>query len=265
MSTDRDIITHAVGVISASTTDDAARQSIARVGLAMRAERARAKDPRAWDRVTPQSVIAVMEWCARYGLPPGASPPVCYIIPQGGSVQARITHIGYATLLARVGIRLRTVPVAMADEIEVDCGTVTRHRPASIHAEPASLTDLAGVIVCVSGRGYPAELRLWVPRSVVETAMRASQSRGGPWQTHPIPMARAAAIRAAFRRGDIIAEGFDLADDIVPEQVTATVTGPGARLAAAEQRLLSAPVDAPAWPDAVEAEAVEAEGAAGAR
>jgi hypothetical protein len=61
-------------------------------------------------------------------------------------------------------------------------------------------------------------------------------------------MARAAAIRAAFRRGDIIAEGLQLPED--PDEVAAQreaerverARGPGADLARARQ--LAAPVDA---------------------
>jgi hypothetical protein len=61
-------------------------------------------------------------------------------------------------------------------------------------------------------------------------------------------MARAAAIRAAFRRGDIIAEGLQLPED--PDEVAAAreaerverARGPGADLARTRQ--LAAPVDA---------------------
>jgi hypothetical protein len=70
-------------------------------------------------------------------------------------------------------------------------------------------------------------------------------------------MARAAAIRAAFRRGDIIAEGMELPED--PDEVAAqreaerverATRGPAADLARARQ--LAAPVDA--WEAAAEPE-----------
>jgi hypothetical protein len=128
----------------------------------------------------------------------------------------------------------------------VDLGVIVAHR-ADLDAEPQTLEDLRGVAVCYSVAGQP-EVRLWVGMSAIRAARSASRSRGGPWETHPVQMARAAAIRAAFRRGDIIAEGLTLPED--PDEVAAAreaerverARGPGADLARTRQ--LAAPVDA---------------------
>jgi recombinational DNA repair protein RecT len=244
----RSIIDAAEGALLASVSDEAARAAVARVALAVRGQRARAKPAQQadWDRCAPASYVAAIEWCARHGLYPGGSPPTVYLLPQAGELQARITHIGYATLAARVGIRLRTVAVHKADELRLDCGLVVMH-DQDPDTEPASLDDLRGVIVCYAAAGQP-ETRLWVGMSAIRAARSASRSRGGPWETHPVQMARAAAIRAAFRRGDIIAEGLQLPED--PDEVAAQrdaerverARGPGADLARARQ--LAAPVDA---------------------
>jgi len=245
----RSIIDAAEGALLASVSDEAARMAVARVALAMRGQRARAKPAQQadWDRCAPASIVAAIEWCARHGLYPGGSPPTVYLIPQAGELQARITHIGYATLAARAGIRLRTVAVHKADELHLDCGLVVTHGQDP-DTEPASLEDLRGVIVCYASPGQP-ETRLWVGMAAIRAARSASRSRGGPWETHPVQMARAAAIRAAFRRGDIIAEGLQLPED--PDEVAAqreaerverARSGPAADLARARQ--LPAPVDA---------------------
>lgn len=245
----RSVIDAAEGALLASVSDEAARAAVGRVALAVRGQRARAKPAQQadWDRCAPASYVAAIEWCARHELYPGGSPPTVYLIPQAGELQARITHIGYATLAARVGLRLRTVPVGKADHIEVDMGLVVAHR-ADIDDEPLSLDDLRGVAVCYAAPGQP-ETRLWVGMAAIRAARSASRSRGGPWETHPVQMARAAAIRAAFRRGDIIAEGLQLPED--PDEVAAqreaerverALRGPGADLARARQ--LPPPVDA---------------------
>lgn len=245
----RSIIDAAEGALLASVSDEAARMAVARVALAMRGQRARAKPAQQadWDRCAPASIVAAIEWCARHGLYPGGSPPTVYLIPQAGELQARITHIGYATLAARAGLRLRTVPVHRADDLHLDCGLVVAHGQDP-DTEPATLDDLRGVIVCYAAPGQP-EVRLWVGMAAIRTARSASRSRGGPWETHPVQMARAAAIRAAFRRGDIIAEGLTLPED--PDEVAAqreaerverARSGPGADLRRAQQ--LPAPVDA---------------------
>lgn len=252
----RSVIDAAEATLLASVGDDAARAAVARVALAVRGQRARAKPAQQadWDRCAPASYVAAIEWCARHRLHPGGSPPTVYLLPQAGELQARITHIGYATLAARVGIRLRTVPVGRADHLEVDLGVIVSHR-ADLDAEPQTLEDLRGVAVCYSVAGQP-ETRLWVGMSAIRAARSASRSRGGPWETHPVQMARAAAIRAAFRRGDIIAEGMELPED--PDEVAAAreaerverARGPAADLARARQ--LAAPVDA--WEAQVEPE-----------
>ena len=252
-----DIIDSAVRAISASTTDEAARQAVARVGLAFRGARASSKDRSAWDRVSPQSVVAAVEWCARHGLHPGSSPPTVYLVPQSGELQARVTHVGLATLAARAGLRLRTVPVAVGDTVEVDFGIVVAHRRATLEADPERIEDLLGVIVCVDHGDGRGEVRLWVPRSVVLQARAASRASGsGPWKTHPVQMARAAAIRAAFRRGDIVAERMVLPDEPEAIEVSATPSRPASALAAAEARMLEAQPDL--WdgaPEAIEAAA----------
>lgn len=251
----RSVIDAAEATLLASVGDDAARAAVARVALAVRGQRARAKPAQQadWDRCAPASYVAAIEWCARHRLYPGGSPPTVYLLPQAGELQARITHIGYATLAARVGIRLRTVPVGRGDHLEVDLGVIVAHR-ADLDAEPQTLDDLRGVAVCYSVAGQP-EVRLWVGMSAIRAARSASRSRGGPWETHPVQMARAAAIRAAFRRGDIIAEGMELPED--PDEVAAAreaerveraTRGPAADLARARQ--LAAPVDA--WEAQVE-------------
>lgn len=253
----RSVIDAAEATLLASVGDDAARAAVARVALAVRGQRARAKPAQQadWDRCAPASYVAAIEWCARHRLHPGGSPPTVYLLPQAGELQARITHIGYATLAARVGIRLRTVPVGRGDHLEVDLGVIVSHR-ADLDAEPQTLEDLRGVAVCYSVAGQP-ETRLWVGMSAIRAARSASRSRGGPWETHPVQMARAAAIRAAFRRGDIIAEGLTLPED--PDEVAAqreaerverATRGPAADLARARQ--LAAPVDA--WEAQVEPE-----------
>lgn len=244
----RSIIERAEAALLASIGEDALRVTVARVALAVRSARARAKNGSDWDRCTPESVAAAIEYCARHNLHPGGSPPAVYLIPQAGELQARPTHIGYATLAARVGIRLRTVPVHKADELRLDCGLVVMH-DQDPDTEPSGLEDLRGVIVCYSVAGQP-ETRLWVGMSAIRAARSASRSRGGPWETHPVQMARAAAIRAAFRRGDIIAEGMELPED--PDEVAAQreaerverARGPGADLARARQLALPAPADA---------------------
>jgi recombinational DNA repair protein RecT len=244
----RPLIDRAETTLLASVGDDAARAAVSRVALAVRGQRARAKQAQQsdWDRCSAESYVAAIEWCARHELYPGGSPPTVYLIPQAGELQARITHIGYATLAARVGIRLRTVPVGRGDHLEVDLGVIVSHR-ADLDAEPQTLEDLRGVAVCYSVAGQP-ETRLWVGMAAIRAARSASRSRGGPWETHPVQMARAAAIRAAFRRGDIIAEGLQLPED--PDEVAAQreaerverARGPGADLRRAQQ--LAAPVDA---------------------
>lgn len=242
----RSIIERAESALLASIGEDALRVTVARVALAVRSARARAKNGSDWDRCSPESVAAAIEYCARHGLHPGSSPPTVFLIPQAGELQARPTHIGYATLAARAGLRLRTVAVHKADELHLDCGLVTAHGQDP-DTEPATLDDLRGVIVCYAAPGQP-ETRLWVGMSAIRTARSASRSRGGPWETHPVQMARAAAIRAAFRRGDIIAEGLQLPED--PDEVAAQreaerverARGPAADLARARQ--LPAPVDA---------------------
>lgn len=246
----RSVIDAAEATLLASVGDDAARAAVARVALAVRGQRARAKPAQQadWDRCAPASYVAAIEWCARHRLHPGGSPPTVYLLPQAGELQARITHIGYATLAARVGIRLRTVPVGRGDHLEVDLGVIVSHR-ADLDAEPQTLEDLRGVAVCYSVAGQP-ETRLWVGMSAIRAARSASRSRGGPWETHPVQMARAAAIRAAFRRGDIIAEGMELPED--PDEVAAQreaerverARGPAADLARARQLALPAPADA---------------------
>lgn len=246
----RPLIDRAETTLLASVGDDAARAAVSRVALAVRGQRARAKQAQQsdWDRCSAESYVAAIEWCARHELYPGGSPPTVYLIPQSGELQARITHIGYATLAARVGIRLRTVPVHKADELRLDCGLVVMH-DQDPDTEPSGLEDLRGVIVCYSVAGQP-ETRLWVGMSAIRAARSASRSRGGPWETHPVQMARAAAIRAAFRRGDIIAEGMELPED--PDEVAAQreaerverARGPGADLARARQLALPAPADA---------------------
>ena len=252
----RPLIDRAETTLLASVGDDAARAAVSRVALAVRGQRARAKSQQQgdWDRCSAESYVAAIEWCARHELYPGGSPPTVYLIPQAGELQARITHIGYATLAARVGIRLRTVPVGRGDHLEVDLGVIVAHR-ADLDAEPQTIEDLRGVAVCYSVAGQP-EVRLWVGMSAIRAARSASRSRGGPWETHPVQMARAAAIRAAFRRGDIIAEGLTLPED--PDEVAAQreaerverARGPAADLARARQ--LAAPVDA--WEAAAEPE-----------
>lgn len=236
----RSIIERAESALLASIGEDALRVTVARVALAVRSARARAKNGSDWDRCSPESVAAAIEYCARHGLHPGGSPPTVYLIPQSGELQARPTHIGYATLAARAGLRLRTVPVGKADHLEVDLGLIVSHR-ADLEAEPQTLEDLRGVAVCYAAPGQP-EVRLWVGMSAIRTARSASRSRGGPWETHPVQMARAAAIRAAFRRGDIIAEGLSLPED--PDEVAAqreaerierARSGPAADLARARQ------------------------------
>lgn len=244
----RPLIDRAETTLLASVGDDAARAAVSRVALAVRGQRARAKSQQQadWDRCSAESYVAAIEWCARHELYPGGSPPTVYLIPQAGELQARITHIGYATLAARVGIRLRTVPVGRGDHLEVDLGVIVSHR-ADLDAEPQTLEDLRGVAVCYSVAGQP-ETRLWVGMSAIRAARSASRSRGGPWETHPVQMARAAAVRAAFRRGDIVAEGMELPED--PDEVAAAreaerverARGPAADLARARQ--LAAPVDA---------------------
>jgi recombinational DNA repair protein RecT len=251
----RSIIERAESALLASIGEDALRVTVARVALAVRSARARAKNGSDWDRCSPESVAAAIEYCARHGLHPGGSPPTVYLIPQSGELQARPTHIGYATLAARAGLRLRTVAVGRGDHLEVDLGVIVAHR-ADLDAEPQTLEDLRGVAVCYSVAGQP-EVRLWVGMSAIRAARSASRSRGGPWETHPVQMARAAAIRAAFRRGDIIAEGMELPED--PDEVAAqreaerverATRGPAADLARARQ--LAAPVDA--WEAAAEPE-----------
>jgi len=243
----RSIIERAESALLASIGEEALRVTVARVALAVRSARARAKNGSDWDRCSPESVAAAIEYCARHELHPGGSPPTVYLIPQAGELQARPTHIGYATLAARAGLRLRTVPVGRGDELEVDLGLIVSHR-ADIDAEPASLEDLRGVAVCYAAPGQP-ETRLWVGMSAIRAARSASRSRGGPWETHPVQMARAAAIRAAFRRGDIIAEGLTLpedADEVAAareaERVERALRGPAADLRRAQQ--LPPPVDA---------------------
>jgi recombinational DNA repair protein RecT len=251
------IIDGALRAISAATSDKAAQQAFASVALAFKAERARAKDRSAWDRVTPQSVIAAIQWCARHNLHPGASPPVMYLVPQSGELQARITHVGYAVLAARAGVRLRSIPVAVGDHIEVEFGLAVAHRPADLEKEPQRMEDLMGVIVCVDYRDRCGEVRLWVPRSVIETARNASRSRGGPWQTHPVPMARAAAIRAAARRGDYTVEGMVIPEEPEVIEATAAPSRPASALAAAEARMLEGPAELWDAPEALEAAARE--------
>ena len=258
-----DIIDGALRAISAATTDRDAQKAFATVGLAFKAERARAKDRSAWDRVTPQSVIAAIQWCARHNLHPGASPPVMYLVPQSGELQARITHVGLATLAARVGARLRTVPVAVGDEVDVDFGLVVKHRRATLEADPERIEDLLGVIVCIDYRDGRGEDRLWVPRSVILQARAASRSKGGPWQSHPVQMARAAAIRSAARRGDFVVEGMMLPEEPDAIEVTAAPSRPASALAAAESRMLEAPADL--WEPSQEPAQVELIESGGAR
>ena len=242
----RSIIERAESALLASIGEEALRVTVARVALAVRSARARAKNGSDWDRCSPESVAAAIEYCARHNLHPGGSPPTVFLIPQSGELQARPTHIGYATLAARVGLRLRTVAVHKADELRLDCGLVVMH-DQDPDTEPSGLEDLRGVIVCYATPGQP-ETRLWVGMAAIRAARSASRSRGGPWETHPVQMARAAAIRAAFRRGDIIAEGLQLPED--PDEVAAAreaerverARGPGADLRRAQQ--LAAPVDA---------------------
>jgi len=258
-----DIIDSAVRAISASTTDEAARQAVARVGLAFRGARAASKDRSAWDRVSPQSVVAAVEWCARHGLHPGSSPPTVYLVPQSGELQARVTHVGLATLAARAGLRLRTVPVAVGDAVEVDFGIVVAHRRATLEADPERIEDLLGVIVCVDHGDGRGEVRLWVPRSVILQARAASRSKGGPWQSHPVQMARAAAIRSAARRGDFVVEGMMLPEEPDAIEVTAAPSRPASALAAAESRMLEAPADL--WEPSQEPAQVELIESGGAR
>jgi recombinational DNA repair protein RecT len=261
MSSPIETIKSAAGLLM--QRDDSKRfgEAVKAVSIAVSAECAKSKDQGAWARCSAQSIVSAIAWCARNNLMPGSSPPTVYLIPQDGQLQARITHVGYAVLAVRAGVRLRSIPVAAADDIEVEFGLAVAHRPANLESEPQKLEELAGVIVCVDYGDRQPEVRLWVPRSVIQVAKTASRSNGGPWSKYPIPMARAAAIRACFRRGDIVADRMHIPDEegvILEAEAEAVTRSPGGRLAAAEARMLEGPADL--WegaPEALEAAARE--------
>lgn len=237
-----------------------AQEAAARVSLAFAAAARAARDPSALYGAAPESVGAAVALSALYDLMPGGPAPLVYLVPQGGQLQWRLTHRGMATLAARAGYSIRTVPVRMADRerVVMDLGEVLSYQPSDVSAVPAGLDDLAGVIVVVTGGG--SRVAHWVPGPTIRRRASVSASKGGPWSAWPVAMAQGAAIREVVARGSLLLDlPADTDDTEAPDAPPAIAASPAPRMLPAPVSLDDLP-DAPLEPEPVPAVAMREPG-----
>lgn len=196
----------ATGILAQKLGTEAGKKAAHSVAMAMVSAIRTARDPSAFLNATDASVADVINTVYETGLHPGGPNPTVYLVPQAPrqgappELQFRITHRGLTLLGARAGIMVVTVPVGVADEVDVAFGEVVAHKPDP-STWPASLDDLAGVIVVVRRVQDGVTLgRFWTPRALIERRRKKSRD-DSVWREWPVEMAQKTAIKWAFARG----------------------------------------------------------------
>lgn len=189
--------------------EERAKVAAGRISLAIASARAGARNAADFDRAamqSPASLAQCVAVSAATELYPGGPNPPCYIIPQGGRLNWRLSHRGVCILASRAGYHVQAVPVHVEDKIRVSFGQVTEHEYSD---DPISLDDLAGVIVVVRRIGDPEPLvRNWV--SVKRILERKRKTRTGPvWNNWPVEMAMKTAILYTAARGTMPVESAE--------------------------------------------------------
>jgi len=247
--------------------EEKAKETAGRVALGFLDARNRAKSPDEWDRVaqgSPDALLSAVATSCQTGLYPGGPNPTCYLVPQGGRINWRITHRGVCTLAVRAGYHVDTVPVHKGDDVTIEFGEVTAH---TFVRDPMSLDDLAGVIVVVRRLGDPRPLvRKWV--SGERILERKRKTRTGPvWNQWPVEMAQKTAILYVAARGTMPIEAPEwdsaVAADYAADRAEAAVIVRPAASTPAETLALPAPSFMDEPPEAArERETVQAGGGA---
>ena len=205
--------------------EDRAKTAAGRISIAIASARAGARNASDFDRAAAQSPASLAQCVAVSAateLYPGGPNPPCYIIPQGGRLNWRLSHRGVCILASRAGYHVQAVPVHVDDPLIVAFGQVTDHE---YRDDPMTLEELAGVIVVVRRIGDPEPLvRNWV--SIKRILERKRKTRTGPvWNSWPVEMAMKTAILYSAARGTMPVESAEwqhaIAEDMrEPEPVT---------------------------------------------
>ena len=233
-------------MLKAAHGDEHALKASARFGMAMGAVRAGMKDrSREYFDKCCQDSLSLAQAIAtsiETDLFPGGPHPPCYLIPQDGRINWRITHRGVAILAAREGLLLKPVPVHVDDHLVVQLGEVIDHKQ---NDDAMSLDELAGVCVVVRDMQTGADVaRHWVSRKRIEARADKSDSRKkgfGPWKEWDIEMAQKTAILYLAARGAIPMDSPAWREAVAADYRAADVSEP-----ATMTRIERPAIDAPA-------------------
>lgn len=193
-----------------------------------------AKNPNDLLACTQESMLSAVATSVAIRLVAGGPNAAAYLVPQRPrkdaqpELQFRVNHRGWAIIGLRAGFLIDPVPVSTTDKLTVRGNTVILEQDPD--ETPTEWDDLRGVAVYVTHIESGITLTTWVPKKII--AKRRNLSRdGSTWNSWPVDMAMAAAVRYCVARGklpiDTVDAGMAMAAEV--DEVVDTTAEPTPR------------------------------------
>jgi len=165
---------------------------------------------------TPESVALALMHSAETGLEPTGPLGLAALVPYRGQATFQLMFRGMIALALRTG-RISFIQSAVVYEKDAFVYTLglnpqLEHVPYAGIDEPGQVI-FAYAVAHMKDGSKPFEV---LRRSEIDQVMRQAASRGGPWKTHYVQMARKTAVKALFNRGSV---PLSIEDEAIAEAI----------------------------------------------